>query len=271
MIASSADGLTWPRETHVVNTSWPPAHKWDTHSNVFFDAREQTYIVTTRSVPIETDGLERETSLARSAGAHFSFDTSRAPPVIVRGDVDHQPYAQTTFPWLNVYLGLNMLYDQGDPSGKVYCRLTLASSPGGPWRVIEGDNIINATDFVPLGPAGAFDSHIIFAAARPFRRGAGAGAREWIYYMGGNGPHSGERNSSLGLATLRPDGFASVRGHGTFTTPTLTVTAASLTVTADFAAGGAASSSLLRIGVIPDGAQEPPPALSLQNSVPLSH
>jgi hypothetical protein len=62
-----------------------------------------------------------------------------------------------------------------------------------------------------------------------------------------------------------------MRGHGTFTTPTLTVMAASLTVTADFAAGGAASSSLLRIGVIPDGAQEPPPALSLQNSVPLSH
>jgi hypothetical protein len=96
VIASSADGLTWPRETHVVNTSWPPAHKWDTHSNVFFDTREQTYIVTTRSVPIETDRLERETSLARSAGAHFSFDTSRAPPVIVRGDVDHQPYAQIT-------------------------------------------------------------------------------------------------------------------------------------------------------------------------------
>lgn len=29
--------------------------------------------------------------------------------------------------------------------------------------------------------------------------------------MGGNGPHSGARNSSFGLATLRRDGYAAVR------------------------------------------------------------
>ena len=27
-----------------------------------------------------------------------------------------------------------------------------------------------------------------------------------VYYMGGNGPHGGARNSSFALATLRPDG-----------------------------------------------------------------
>ena len=134
VIAASADGLTWPPTTHVANTSWPPPHKWDTHSNVFFDTAEQSYVVTTRSVPIESDGLERETSLTRSAGAVFAFDTNEAPPVIVRGDVDHQPYAQITFPFLNIYLGLNMLYDQGDANGQVHCRLTFAPRPEGPWQ-----------------------------------------------------------------------------------------------------------------------------------------
>ena len=67
-IASSADGLRWPH-AQVVNVSWPPPHKWDTHSNVFWDAPGQTYVATTRSVPIEADGIQRETSLTRSAGA----------------------------------------------------------------------------------------------------------------------------------------------------------------------------------------------------------
>ena len=149
---------------------------------------------------------------------------SRAPPIILRGNIDHQTYAQVTFPWLNIYLGLVMVFDQISHD-QVHCRLTFASRPEGPWHPVEGDNIVDAPDFLPLGDLEykAFDSHVIFAAARPFRHGSGAAAAEWMYYMGGNGPHDGARNSSLGLATLRPDGFASVRGHGSFTTPSLIV------------------------------------------------
>lgn len=40
MIASSPDGLTWPK-SQVVNISWPPPHKWDTHTNVFWDSTGQ--------------------------------------------------------------------------------------------------------------------------------------------------------------------------------------------------------------------------------------
>ena len=80
-IASSPDGLTWPR-SQVINMSWSPPHKWDTHSNVFWDEPSETYVVTTRSVPLETDGMERETSLTRSEpGRGFVFNTSVAPPV----------------------------------------------------------------------------------------------------------------------------------------------------------------------------------------------
>mmetsp|Transcript_14748 Transcript_14748/g.33079 ORF Transcript_14748/g.33079 Transcript_14748/m.33079 type:complete len:209 (-) Transcript_14748:195-821(-) len=155
-----------------------------------------------------------------------------------------------------------MIFDQ-DTGDQVHCRLAFAPRPEGPWRPIEGNSIIDAPDFLPLGRPGAFDSHVIFAGARPFQHD-GDGAT-WIYYMGGNGPHDGARKSSLGLATLRPDGWAYVSGQGTFITPSLTVTAELLTTTADFGPGGGA----LRIGVLPDNATEPPLELSLNNSVPL--
>ena len=63
--------------------------------------------------------------------------------------------------------------------------------------------------------------------------------------MGGDGPHGGKRNSSFALATLRPHGFAAVRGTGTLLTAPLNVSAPMLTVSADVEAGGS-----VRIGEI---------------------
>ena len=265
VIASSADGLIWPK-SHIVNISWPPPHKWDTHNNVFFDEQEQAYIVTTRSVPVEPTGLERETSLTRSTGPRYNFDTSKeAPPVILRGNISHQTYAQITFPWLNIYLGLVMVFDQ-DTGDQVHCRLAFAKKPEGPWHPVEGANIVEAPDFLPLGVDSSFDSHVIFAAARPFRYGLGNEAVERIYYMGGDGPHNGPRKSSFGLATLRPDGFASIQGHGKFITPSLIVTAPELIATVDFGLDG----GTLRIGVLlPSNRIDPPAELSLNSSIPI--
>ena len=60
--------------------------------------------------------------------------------------------------------------------------------------------------------------------------------------MGGDGPHDGPRNSSLGLATFRPSGFAGIglassASTGTLTTTTLTAAGGRLVLTADLAAG----------------------------------
>ena len=80
--------------------------------------------------------------------------------------------------------------------------------------------------------------------------------------MGGNGPHSGDRNSSLGLATLRPDGYASLAGSGVVVTRSVRCTGATLRVTADFAEGGS-----LQLGI----ADTPgaPAALRPAKSTPL--
>ena len=59
---------------------------------------------------------------------------------------------------------------------------------------------------------------------------------ERLYYMGSNGPHSGSqphRNASLGLATLRTDGFGGYSGTGTLTTVPIRATAPHVTITAD--------------------------------------
>ena len=60
--------------------------------------------------------------------------------------------------------------------------------------------------------------------------------------MGGNGPHSGARNSSFALATLPPDRFAGMSSSDTVTatsTP-LNVTAATLIITLDVTTPGGA-------------------------------
>ena len=107
------------------------------------------------------------------------------------------------------------------------------------WQWVEGD-FATAPDFIPLGDDGAFDSHICFAAATP----VAFQGEERVYYMGGDGPHSGDRNSSFALATLRKDGYAGVAGSGRFVLRAAACAGAALTITADVAAGGS-----LRVGV----------------------
>ena len=70
-----------------------------------------------------------------------------------------------------------------------------------------------------------------------------------VYYMGGNGPHNGPRNTSLGLATLRTDGFGGLSGRGTAVTVPLTVTGGALTVTCDMLDGGMGGGEV-RVGAV---------------------
>ena len=54
------------------------------------------------------------------------------------------------------------------------------------------------------GAEGSFDWGCIYAAAYPFLKDG----RLQLYYGGSDGPHTDWRAAYLGLATLRPDGFA---------------------------------------------------------------
>eukprot|EP00937_MAST-01D_sp_MAST-1D-sp2_P007180 g7180.t1 len=89
-----------------------------------------------------------------------------------------------------------------------------------------------------------FDSHIIFPAHLPITQPEDGRVR--LYYMGGNGPHNGPRNTSLGLAMLRPDGFGGIGGSGHATTKTLPVPAGATTLTVTLDVLGRAGS--VRVG-----------------------
>jgi hypothetical protein len=82
-----------------------------------------------------------------------------------------------------------------------------------------------------------------------------------LYYAGGNGPHNGARNTSLGLATFRPDGLLSVSGTGEATTILILCTGAHLIVTADLAE----STGSVAVGLLGGKA-----GLGIGNAVPIT-
>ena len=223
---TSPDGLHWSNAKAV---TWPSPQRYDCHNNLFYDAPNKSYVATTRDG--FSGALGRTIGLTRSApGKGFDFSTKASPPMIEHGDKDHQLYSQVTWPWRGIYLGIVMVFD-AVPSGKpgydgskVHCRLSYARQPEGPWTWVSKDGLTGG-DIIPLGKnsnapgdpgyepglPNDFDSHICFAAAPvhdPIAK------QEMLFYMGGNGPHNGARNSSFALATLREDGFAGVRGSG---------------------------------------------------------
>ena len=72
--------------------------------------------------------------------------------------------------------------------------------------------------------------------------------------MGGNGPHSGKRNSSFALATLPPDRFAGLSGSGNGAATAaplskpVTVSGKTMTMTLDVSAGGSVAVTVVSGG-----------------------
>ena len=265
-MAVSPDGLWW---YEARNVTWPyrpgdpsgPHHKYDTHQNLFWDGEKNKYIATTRDLkPFPW----RAVAIAESYPNNFAFDTSGAPPAVLQGTADEQPYSQITFPYYGIYLGLASVFDaaEGVTEGRVHLRLSWSPDAEKWYWVDKGG--LTGKDFIPLGgnPGGSnpFDSHIIFAAAYPIRMPADNSVR--VYYMGGNGPHSGPRNSSFALANMRPDGFASVSGSGTVCTVPVMCTGPILVITADVGSGS------VRVGVV--GGEAKAAGLSPSDAAPVT-
>ena len=252
-LAFSHDGLHWWGGRTI---SWPAPQRYDCHNNLWFDAVEGRWVATTRDGFSSAPG--RAVGMAETPSAVLAFNTSAAPQLTLSGSLSHQLYSQITFRWRNIILGIVMVYDAEDPAGRVRCRLSWARTALSDWQWVEGDEK-SGPELLPLGPSGAFNSHICFAANSPARWQD----EERLYFMGGNGPHNGERNSSLGLATMRRDGFAGVGGVGRLELLPILITAELLTVTYDAPPDGGA----LRIGLADPSISI---GLSLEHSIPLT-
>jgi hypothetical protein len=225
--ATSPDGVAWENPQAV---KWPKPQRYDCHTNMFYDQTEAKYVITTRDYISE----ERDIAISRSKDEKFGGWESPTK-LIESGDRAHQLYSQITFPFANIYLGIVMIYDApplGAPGQHVHCRLSWSPTVAGPWAWVDHDQPMPGTEFIPAGVPGSFDSHICFAAHMPVQTPQGVR----VYYMGGNGPHSGARNSSFAMATVRTDGFVGVTSgaqQGHIITRSVNVTGATLYVSAD--------------------------------------
>jgi hypothetical protein len=227
----------------------PPAcpagkQRYDDHQQPLWDGPTSEYVMTTRTYPG-----------TRAVGL---FRTPTWPPTgdeqitqVEVGTAAHQLYSQITFRFYDIWLGLVMVFDAEHAStvGTVHTKLSWSADGQKGWAWVDKGGLLGKP-FIPLGPAGSFSSHIIFAADAPVPVPAEESVR--VYYMGGNGPHNGPRNTSLGLMRLRMDGFAGVRGSGSFTTRSLLCTGPVLRITADMVGGGGGGGSV-SVGVVGTG------------------
>lgn len=140
-------------------------------------------------------------------------------------------YGMSVFPYESMYIGLVWIFRATDSLGyyvgTVYTEV-VSSHDGVHWTREEGDR----PPILPLGAAGAWDSGQIYTARAPIVEG---GTLK-LWYGGFNTLHGTSLTAStgsIGLATLRKDGFASLDAGataGTILTKSLTGASGALSV-----------------------------------------
>ncbi|GAB3715008.1 glycoside hydrolase family protein [Mariniluteicoccus flavus] len=233
-VAFSADGLHFgaPRPWAVHN---PVA---DTHNFVFRDPDSGRYVLITR---IWRDGLRVQ---AVSTSDDF-LDWSK-PVECVRGvDAWNQIYAFPVMPLDGAYIGFGSIYHDGDRSREGWDTVDLvlmAASRVDTWQFpLAYRPLLERGSGVY--PDAEFDAGCIYASAPVEIDG-----RWWLYYMGGNGRHTGFRETALGRAEIQLDrlaGYAPTHGSGTLVAGPFRVAGPDLQVHADVAEGGAVTCRLL--------------------------
>jgi len=186
------------------------------------------------------NGLKR-----RSVGHCTTTDISTWPPLelilepdayddrwVPAGTVQRTHfYGLSAFAYESMYMGLLWIFRATDADGyyigNVYTEI-VSSHDGVHWTREEAPR----PAMLPLGPAGAWDDGQLYTARSPVR----VGNELWIYYGACDNVHGYTTkllNCSIGLATLRKDGFASLDAGatpGTVTTRSLAGAAGPLRV-----------------------------------------
>ena len=186
-VARSPDGLHWS----PIQPCPEIDARWDTHNNLFWDERHGKYVGITRL----WDGRQR--TVGRTESEDFKTWTPAVDVLHALPDEpDRQTYALIAFPYAQLYLGLLMMFNT--ETDLVDCEL--AWSPD----TVQWQRVSPGTPLIERGEEGSFDWGCVYAGAYPLLRDG----RLQLYYGGSDGPHTDWRSAYLGLATLRPDGFA---------------------------------------------------------------
>jgi len=243
-VAFSPDGLhwTWPDNGQALFRDAPIG---DTHNNAFWDERSKKYVAFTRmwSPTRVVARMESDDFL------HWS-----EPQIVLRPLPDeenlHQPYAMPVFPFESLYVGMVMIFHSQPDEDTVDLELAISTVTKNWRRPFPGKPLIQR------GGQWTFDSHVIFGPSSPIIRDD----KMWIYYAGCNGPHTSIRETGLGLAKFRIDGFAACQAKtdATIVTRPIECTGKALTANVDCAKG-----RLLVAILTPEG--KPYPGFELEN------
>ena len=184
------------------------------------------------------------------------FGSWAAPEIVEAGVGAHQLYSQITWRFYDIFFGIVMVFDaengnKGPDAGHVHCMLSW-SPDGKHWKWVDSAGLAGLKEFIPKGKLGSFESHVCFAAHSPLKMPDGSTR---LYYMGGNGPHSGARNSSFGLATLPADRFAGISsgaaggsGGGSTISRAVNITGTTMIITLDVLGAGGVT-----VGIVGQG------------------
>jgi hypothetical protein len=213
-VAFSPDGLRWQfapetaekglfPSSDVLNFFWDPYHS--------------------RTTATWKCGSRR----GRSVGVVWSADDMiwTKPvdgPVFLPDDLDPdatQIYGMPAFPYQSLYIGLPWIYNarffKDGPYTVEKMREAQTDSPrtvdvqlSWSWDLINWTRPPRRHPFIPRGSAGEFDRGMIYTARAPVP----VGDRLFFYYGGFDLPHDEPMaKGSIGVATLRLDGFCSMR------------------------------------------------------------
>jgi hypothetical protein len=220
-------------------------------------------------VATETGGLRRR-SVGLTTTTDFALWPTTTPEVVLEPDEIDDAWASaagldpalarthfygvSVFPYESLFVGLLWIFRSQDPPGcthdcepytgyifgKIHVELA-TSRDGASWTRAEGDAQSGRPALLELGADGAWDSMMLFTANHPLLEGD----ELRLWYGGCDEDHGrvgadGGRGS-VGLATLRKDGFCSLdaeASEGTVTTKPLAGLGGSLEVNYRAASGG---------------------------------
>lgn len=217
-VAFSPDGLRW---SFVPETARAGLFSSSDVLNFFHDPYVNRYVATWKShnrrgravgVAVSTDGL--------------TWTKPLDGPVFVADDLDPdatQVYGMPVFPYQGLYIGLPWIYKaRWFKSGSYSAEKLYEAELGSPctmdtqlawsWDLINWTRPPAREAFIPRGQPGAFDDGGIYTARAPVQMGG----ELWFYYGGFDGPHNDPKAvGQIGVATLRLDGFCSMRAGRT--------------------------------------------------------
>ncbi len=218
-LVGSHDGIDWDRRSHTTIASM---HS-DTSNCIVYDPRSSEFslfcrakhIYRTRRGDVLDVGASRRIALMRSRELWTQWE-DEPRNILVPDELDNRES-------FNFFYGMTANYHAGIYWGFVQAfkwntdiHVELAWSRDG----TRFDRLLTRPRLIPLGPENAWDSGLIFAGPGWIE----VGEEWWIYYTGWDGPHGRRENEergrwrqgAIGLATVRKEGFISLRGpqHG---------------------------------------------------------